>query len=223
MTQDRVIGDEGANSDVRSSITRVAFVASGILILTSVLFPVPADPGNYSEFLSLMVENSGRTQAVLLAVPIGIWALAVGVLTLNPMLRNAWSAAMVQSGAYLMLIGAGAVTVQFGVGNAALAEASGNSLDAGGVLWAGATHIRSFAMLAIWIGLGLAGIGLLRGVTTARWMAWTPILLGVVMTVASIAAIVDGPTKTASTVTGGVAGLTALWAIILGLRLKTFA
>lgn len=108
-------------------------------------------------------------------------------------------------------------------GSVPTTQASGNSLDAGGVLWAGATHIRSFAMLAIWIGLGFAGIGLLRGVTNGRWMAWSPILLGVVMTVASIAAIVAGPTKTASAVSGGVAGLTALWAIILGLWLKTFA
>lgn len=221
VSQEHQQSAEVGDGDLRRSMARIALVAGGILILTSALFPVPANPGDLSEFLNRMVENSARARMVLLVVPIGIWAFAVGLLALPPQLTEAWSATWVRCGAYLALIGAGAVTVQFGMGSAALLEASGNDLDAGLALWAGSTHIRAFAMLAVWLGLLLVGVGLIRSVAVSRWLAIVPILLGVVVCWASIAVIVASQTRTTAAVSSGAAAGTALWAIVVGLRFTT--
>jgi hypothetical protein len=63
----------------RSLIPTVALVVGGLLILTSSLFPRADDPADYSGYLDLLVANAGRAKFVLLAVPLGILALAAGI------------------------------------------------------------------------------------------------------------------------------------------------
>jgi hypothetical protein len=203
-------------TDVWRRIATVALITAGVLILTSVFFPSPDDPADYDGFLALLVDNMGRTQAVMLAVPVGIWAFAVGTTALYHSIEGKRASTGVRVGSLGTLIGAAAVTVQFGLAGAALAETAGSGAEAGVALWAGATYIRSFGMLVLWTGVAIIGLGMLTGRAYPRTLGWPPIILGIAMVMVSGAAIIAGPTKAASLASGGLAGLTAIWSMVLG-------
>lgn len=204
-------------TDMWRRIATVSLIAAGILILTSVFFPSPDDPADYAGFLALLADNVGRTQVVILAVPVGIWALAIGTVAIYCSIEGTTAAsAGVGAGSLAVLIGAAAVTVQFGLGSAALAEAAGGGSDAGVALWAGASYVRSFGMLVLWSGLAAVGLGMLTTRAYPRGLGVPPIVLGIAMVVVSGAAVLAGPTKAATLASGGLAGLTAIWSIALG-------
>lgn len=203
-------------TDMWRRIATVTLIAAGILILTSVFFPSPDDPADYAGFLALLADNVGRTQAVILAVPVGIWALAIGTVAIYHSMEGKAASAGVGAGSLAVLIGAAAATVQFGLGSAALAEAAGGGSDAGVALWAGATYVRSFGMLVLWSGLAAVGLGMLTTRAYPRGLGVPPIVLGIAMVVVSGAAVLAGPTKAATLASGGLAGLTAIWSIALG-------
>ncbi len=211
---------ENVDEGVRRLIGSVSLIAGGILILTSAVFSSPVDPGEFSEHLRLMVENRETTQVVLLTVPIGILAFTVGIMSVQKLLSTRGGAAFTEIAAYTLLIGAGVVIVQFGLGNAALAEAVRSDLQTGATLWAGATHVRSFGMLTIWTALVILGFGLLRESKFNRLLSWPPLLLGIGMISVTIPAILTGPQKSTAIASGAIAALTAIWAIALGTQVR---
>ena len=208
-------------------LTPVGFVGAGILILTSALFPAADDPGDYDDFLALLAEYTARTRFVLLAVPIGILLLATAVVALRERVEDPVGRRWLHAALPAVLVGAAAVSVQFALANAALSERIDGASD-GTVLWAAATYVRSFAMLSLWAGLAGVGWALLAG-RSARsapprraapaWLAVTLIAVGLAMVLASGAAIVTGPQAALSLIVGGLAGITAIWAILLGVAL----
>lgn len=212
--------DAGEGGGVWRLIGSVSLIAGGILILTSAVFPSPVDPGEFSEHLRLMVENRETTQVVLLTVPIGILAFTIGIMSVQKLLSTPGGAAFTEIASYTLLIGAGVVIVQFGLGNAALAEAVRSDLQTGATLWAGATHVRSFGMLIIWTALVILGFGLLREPKFNRLLSWPPLLLGIGMISATIPAILTGPQKPTAIASGAIAALTAIWAIALGTQVR---
>lgn len=204
--------------DARTPMPAAALIIGGLLILTSALYPTVEDPAAYGSVLDVLADNAARTRLVLLAVPAGIWALTAGVAAIWNLAADQRTQLWLGLGLSGALVGAAAVTVQFALATAALANHVGGSFD-GTVLWAGATYIRSFAMLILWAGLAAVGRGLLLGNMSARWLGLAPILLAVPMVLISTASIIAGPTISAALATGGLAGLTAIWSLLLGITL----
>ncbi len=205
-------------TQVRTRMPTVALVAAGLLILTSALFPSAEDPADYSGVLDLLVDNAARTKVVLLTVPLGIWALAAGIASVQDRVRDRAAASWLRLGLHGVLIGAAAVTVQFALASAGLANRMDGASD-GTVLWAGATYVRSFAMLILWAGLAAVGRAVLIEGLASRWLGFVPIPLATAMVLLSAASIVGGPTKTAALATGALAGLTAIWSVLFGISL----
>lgn len=200
----------------------ISLIAGGALILTSALFPSPADPSEFSEYLRLMVDNREITQVVLVTVPIGIWAFAIGVVAVDQVLGRREGLALARVAAYTLLAGSGVVLVQFGLGNAALAEAVRDDFQTGTTLWAGATHLRSYGMLIIWTALVILGFSLLRESRINQPLSWTPLVLGVAMILVTISTISFGPQKTTAIASGAIAASTAIWSIALGIQMIRF-
>lgn len=196
-----------------------ALVTAGLLILTSAAFPVPDDPADHARFVTLLVANVELTKVIMVAVPAGIWALAVGVVALHRRAAPGATEAWLQLGRHAVLVGAAVVTVQFALGTAALAEATRGAFDTGIVLWAAATYVRLFAMLAVWAGVIAVGVGLLTDRMYSYLLSWPAILPGAGVVIASATAIFTGPTSVAAKASGALAGLTAIWSILLGITL----
>jgi hypothetical protein len=198
-------------------VASIALIVAGVLILTSALFPTPDDPADHASFLALLVENSGRTRIVLLTVPVGIWALAIGIAALRR--TSGQDLASFRLGSYAVLGGATAVTVQFALSNAALAQAIDGAFDTGLTLWIGATYLRMYSMLLLWAGIAAVGRGMLASRTYPNWVGWPALLLGVAMVLVSGATVAGGPTQAIAVVPGALAALTAVWSVILGVWL----
>lgn len=208
----------GAVGRVRADrFAPVAFVLAGLLILTAALFPTADDPADYGGFLAVLVDNIGRTRVVLLTVPLGIWLFAVAVASLGPS-ETRQASVWLRVGLLGVVVGAAAVTVQFALGAAAVDVHLGDAAG-GSELWAAATYVRSFGMLILWAGLAAVGAAVLTEGLAARWLGIVAIVLGVGMVAVSVVAIVGGPSPVTALATGGLAALTAVWAMGLGLSL----
>jgi hypothetical protein len=192
-----------------------ALIAAGVLILTSFGFPRPDDPADHAGFLALLVENAGLTKAIILAVPLGIWALVIGVTAIQSSIAGRAGDAFARIGLYGVLGGTAVITVQFALAAGALIE--GATADAGVVLWAAATYVRSFGMMVLWLALASVGVGMVTSAVYPAWSGWVPIGLGVAMAGVSLVAIVAGATLMTAIISGGLAALTALWAVSLGI------
>lgn len=217
MTTDSYLSDRSAPGTTFAAT--VVLVAAGALIVTSALFPSPDDPADFAGFVELLAANATVTRFVLITVPLGIWALVAGIALVQTRISNRTAAVWHRLATGALLIGAAAITVQFGLGGAAL-EQQLDGAPAAATLWAAATYVRSFAMLIFWAGLGAVGAAvLLDSDIAARWLGHVVILLAVGMVAASLTSILAGPTKVLSLATGATAGLTAIWSITLGLSL----
>ena len=202
-------------ADPSQRIGGAAFIAAGVLILTSAFFPKPNDPADHAAFLGLLVDNAALTQAILLAVPVGIWALVVGVAGIRHSIVGGTGAAPARLGLYGVVGGAAIITVQFALSSGAVSEGAAGEI--GVALWAAATYVRSFGMLVMWLALATVGVGILASATYPAWSGWVPTVLGVAMVGVSVLTIVAGASVPAMILSGGLAALTALWAIALGI------
>jgi hypothetical protein len=189
-------------------------VAAGLLILASVLFPRPDDPTDYANFLALLDRHRGRTMFVLLAVPIGIWALAAGIGLVCRAIPMGRAAAVARLGFYGVLVGTAVVTVQFALSVAALAEGLDSAVRL--PLWVAAIHVRSFSMTITWLGLAGVGLGIVTSRVYARWIGWMALGLGIGLGATSALSIGTGLNRPLIAITGGMAALTAVWAILAG-------
>jgi hypothetical protein len=205
-------------TDARSPIPTVGLVAGGLLILTSAAFPRAPDPADYGGVLDLLAAHAGRTRFVLLAVPLGIWALAAGIGALHSRITTPAAVTWLRLGVHAVVIGAAVATIQFALGHAALAERVSGPSDST-MLWAAATYVRSFGMLVLWAGLAALGRAVLIEGVAARWLGAVPIPLAAAMVAASVTTILAGPTNPVTNATGAIATLTAVWAVLFGLSL----
>jgi hypothetical protein len=194
----------------------VALIVGGTLILTNALFPRPDNPSDYANFLARMVENSARTQAVLLAVPMGLWILLIGIAGIYRSIMERLAASWASAGLYLFLVGTALATVQFALGAGALAEAMRGAVETGVYLLAAGSYVRSFGMTVLWLGLFFVAIGMLMSTVYPRWAGWALLVLGVAMVMVSGVAITTGATQLTMAISGIVATLTAFWAVVVG-------
>lgn len=211
MTIDR----DTHGADASQRIGGPALIVAGVLILTSFFFPRPDDPADHAAFLGLLVENPAATHAILLAVPLGIWALVIGVAGIQTSIVAGTGAAPARLGLYGVVGGAAVITVQFALGSGAVSE--GVVGQTGVALWASATYVRSFGMLVMWLALASVGAGMLASAPYPAWSGWVPIVLGVAMAGVSVVTILAGATLPATIISGGLAALTALWAMAVGI------
>lgn len=195
----------------------VVLVVAGVLVLSSVSFPRPDDPSDYAEFLALLVENAARTRVVLVAVPVGIWVFAAGIVAIQRSIGDGRASGWARLGTYGVLVGAAAITVQFGLAAGALAEGANGAEDTGVILLAAAAYVRAFAMMVFWLGLGLTGISMLTSGVYPRWSGVPALALGLSMVILSGLSITTGMTLLTTAISGALAALTALWALVLGI------
>lgn len=199
--------------DPLARIGGIALIVGGILILTSVAFPRPDDPADHAGFLARLIEQAGLTTAIMLTVPAGILALAIGIVGISSNIGAPMPAAIARIGLFGVLVGAAVIMVQFGLGAGALVE---GSTDVGVTLWASAGFVRTYGMLVTWFALGGVGVAMAMSDRYPSWIGGSLGVFGVAMVLASALAIVTGPTLLTVGLSSGVAALTAVWAVLAG-------
>ncbi len=213
--------------DVLQRIGGVGFIIGGILtIVFSALFPGPDDPANTQQALARLADNEALSTIVFLGLAVGVWALMIGVVAVNRSIATGGAAAWARLGFYGVIVGTTVITVSNAVGWAmtdAAAASGGTEPGTAANTIAAALHMvvnSTFIMggIVFWLALAFLGIGMLLSTVYPKWMGWVILILGVLIVgVVGIPEAVGDPSQARDIIFSILAGLTRIWAIIVGI------
>jgi hypothetical protein len=73
-------------------------------------------------------------------------------------------------------------------------------------------------VIVFWLALAFLGIGMVLSTVYPKWMGWVLLILGVLIVgVVGIPQAVGDPSRALDIIFGVLAGLTSIWAIVVGL------
>ena len=217
-----------AKGDVLQRIAGIGFIAGGIASLAAnVIFPRAADPTIVAERLTVLGENESLQRIALLVLIIAFWALFVGVVGVYRSLSSGTAAAWARLGFYGVL---GATTL------ATVSLATGLATTSAAVDWvaAGATtgtteyaiaaglsamvnSVFDVMVVGFWLGLMLVGVGMVLSDAYPKWLSWVLVVLSVVVVAIGAARFFTDMTQTRENVFAIPAGLTSVWALVMGI------
>ncbi len=214
--------------DMLQRLGGLGFIAGGILTLVlSALHPMNRidDPANTQQALTALAENEGLSNIVFLGIAVGLWALMIGTAALYRSISTGGAAAWVRLGFYGVILGTGIATVSIAVGWATVdaAVASGgtqpgtpaNTIAA--ALHAVGSSTHTMFVIVEWLALAFLGIGMVLSAVYPKWMGWALLILGALMVVVSgIPQAVGDPSQALRLTFPVLAGLTSIWAIVVG-------
>jgi hypothetical protein len=213
--------------DVLQRLGGIGFIIGGILTLVfSALEPRPDDPANTQQALSRLAENEGLSTIVFLGLAVGIWAIMIGSAAVYRSIATGGAAAWARLGFYGVIVGTTIFTITLAVGWAttgAAAASGGTQPGTPAYTIAAALHMvgnSTFFMTIIvnWLALAFLGIGMILSTVYPKWMGWVLLILGVlIVVVVGIPQAVGDPSQTLGLVFAVLAGLTSIWAIVVGI------
>ena len=219
------MAESGAKGDVLQRIAGLAFIVGGILTLVSnALFPRVDDPSNTQEVLIKLADNETLSLIVLLGIAVGIWALMIGVVGVYRSISTGGAAAWTRLGFYGVIVGTTLMTASLAINVAtvdAAASWDGTSMDivyavAATLLSAGQATF-SMSVIVFWMALVFLGVGIIMSDVYAKWLGWSLLVLGIVTMVVGFVEILSDPTQALDLTFGVLAGLTTIWALVIGI------
>lgn len=211
--------------DVLQKIASIGFIVGAILlVIFSVLEPHVSDPSDTQAVLQKFGENETLTEACLLLIAVGSWAVMAGVMGVYRAI-SARGAAWARLGFYGILLGTTILTISSALGMAE-AGAAANWLAAGKAvtaysiaasLHAGCLSVQTMGYIGYWLALGILGIGMVLSAVYPRWMGWIGIVLGIgTMAAVGIVMAFAGPGSTTQVVSIVLSLLSCLYALAVG-------
>lgn len=210
--------------DVLQKITSIGFIVGAILLVVfSVLEPHVSDPSDTQAVLQKFGKNETLTEACLLLIAVGSWAVMAGVMGVYRAI-SARGAAWARLGFYGILIGTAILTISSALGMAeagAAAKMLAGDATAGSIaatLHAGCLSVQTMGYIGYWLALGILGIGMVLSAVYPRWMGWIGIVLGIgTMAAVGIVMAFAGPGSTTQVVSIVLSLLSCLYALAVGI------
>ena len=214
--------------DVLQRIAGISLIVGAIvLIVFNALFPRADDPSITREVLTKYGENETLTQIAYLGIAVGIWLCLAGLAGVYRSLSSGAAAAWARVGFYGVLVGAAMWTVTAGMGlgeagaaanwvaaSGTVGEATAYSVAA--ALYAASTSLLTMTVIAYWIALTVLSVGISLSTVYPRWLGWIGIALGVATVVTVAPQAFEGITQTSQLLFAIFAGLSTLWALVIG-------
>jgi hypothetical protein len=214
--------------DVLQKIASIGFIVGAILlVIFSVLEPRVSDPSDTSAVLQKFGENETLTEACLLLIAVGLWAVMAGVMGVYRAI-SARGAAWARLGFYGILIGTAILTISSALGMAE-AGAAANWLAApapgqtiaysiAASLHAGCLSVQTMGYIGYWLALAILGIGMVLSAVYPKWLGWVGIILGIgTMAAVGIVMAFAGPGSTTQVVSTVLSLLSCLYALAVGI------
>ncbi len=212
--------------DVLQRLGGIAFIIGGILTLVfSALYPRPDDPASTQQALTRLAEDEGLSNIVYLGLAVGMWAMMIGVVAVYRSISAAGAAAWARLGFYGVIVGTTVMTVTLAVGWAttgAAAVTGGTEPGTAAYTIAAALNavgnsIFLMSVIVFWMALAFLGIGMALSTVYPKWMGWVLLILGVLIVAVAGIAIVGDPSQALDIIFAVLAGLTSIWAIVVGI------
>lgn len=229
------LGSDGVTSPEADAWRRTAGVALVVgalaTVLLNALFPRADDPSDVVAVLTTMAEHDVRQKVSFIGGTIGLWILGAGIVGLYRTLTGGSvhrSAIWARLGFYAFLLGLTLFTASSGLGLAATgaavewaaagASTTGTEFAVASTASALDDGVWAISIIALWGGLGLLGIAMLRGGRHPGWLAIPLVIVGFGSAIfAGIPMAYDGVSLTPMMVFAGLALLTSIWALVAGI------
>lgn len=226
-------------SDVRSEsavLERIGgafFIAGAFLVIAAnAAHPRVGDPADYHAVIQMISDTKGGYwELVHLLLASGMWALAVGFAGLYQSVGSGSSRAWARLGFYGVVAGTTLFTLDFGLegmGRAVALSAMEVAAEAdqasiyGFVIGLSLVSHPVFGLMVMlyWGSLALFGVAIVKGDVYPKWTGWALLALGTANAVgAGIPYAFWGASMTVDMVFASVATLSALVAVVLGVRM----
>lgn len=213
--------------DVLQRLGGLGFIIGGILTLVfSALYPRPDDPANTQQALTRLADNESLSTIVYLGLAVGIWALMIGTAAVYRSIATGGAAAWTRLGFYGVIVGTTVFTISTAAGWAAIDAATiSGGTQAGTPAYSTAAALgmlghSTFFMfiIVLWLALVFLGIGMALSTVYPRWMGWALLILGALnIVVTGIPQALGNPSQNLDLIFTILAGLTSLWALIVGI------
>jgi hypothetical protein len=213
---------------VLQRIWGASFIVGAILLLVSnVLFLRIDDPSDIPEVLAKLADNETFSLITFLGLTIGLWAVMIGVVGVYRSISSGGAATWARLGFYGIIAGTTFATVGNAVGMTQVGAAAdwiaaGSRTDTAtysiaASLNAVSTFTFYMFVIAFWLALVFLGIGMVSSGVYPKWLGWPPVVLGgITVVVAGFPLALSDPSQTLDITFGVLAGLTTLWALVLG-------
>lgn len=215
---------EGA---VLQRLTSVALIVGGILTVVAIaIFPQAKDPSNLLSHVVAYSDKETLAQLGVLSRTVGVWALVLGFANVHHFIGQGAGAAWARLGFYGLVIGAAGLTAAGGLAYGAIQAAVSWSIapadptfSVAGGLVIGSLNAFNLSVVAFWAALVFVGIAWTRTDIYPQWASWPLLILGIVGAVMGLARLFVDTTSTFELVFSFSAGLTGIWAVVVGIWL----
>lgn len=219
---------ENPERDPLQRVTAVAMILGGVVAMVfNGLFPRAEDPWDTAGVLTMMVESRTLRQLSFLGVTAAILALTAGVVGIHRSLEGGNGAVWSRLGLYAVLVGTALFTVSVGLGQAATgaaaawaaagSTAAGPEFAVASALNLADDHVWFLSIVTYWGGLGLVGLGMVKGGLHPGWLGAFIMAVGLAAAFLVGTPLAYGAEIPVLLLLFGVLGMaTALWALVTG-------
>ena len=211
-----------AKGDILQRIAGIGFILGAIATLAgNVVLRIIA-----AETLTERGETRWLERIALLILIVGFWALLLGAVGVYRSLSTGTAAVWARLGFYGILGGTTLATVSLAIDLAASSAAAfwvAAGSTTGTSEYAVAVSLNMIAnsvfdvmIVGYWLALLALGIGMVLSHTYPRWLGWGLLVLGAVVVAVSVPRLFTGSTPILDIVFAIPAGLTSVWALVLG-------
>ena len=222
------MAQETYKGDVLQKIAGIGFIVGAVLTTVfNVLYPHADDPSDVSQVLTELADNETFSLIVFLALAVGYWVIMIGVVGVYRSISTGSAAVWGRLGFYGVVVGTTLATTSFAIGLAStgaaadwLAVGSGMSTieyTIAAALNAAGNSIFFMSIILFWMALAFLAIGMVLSSVYSKWLGWVLLVLGVAtVVVAGVPMALSDLSQTQDIIFGVLAGLTTLWALVLG-------
>jgi hypothetical protein len=181
----------------------LGFIIGGLLLII------------FNALSALEVDYDRRVSTFFVAV--GVWGLMLGLAAIYRSITAA-GVGWARMGLYLVIVGTAIWSVNSSVfAGAARAAAEGLTDEAAAIELVG-HQVQPMAVVATFLGIFFVGIGMVRSTVYPKWYGWSGLILGgLTFALAGIPYFFLGEESIGELLFGMLAGLSTIWALIMGI------
>ena len=222
------MSQENYRGDTLQKIAGIGFILGGILtVVFNAIFPRADDPSVVTQALASYADNETLSQLSYLGVAIGVMFVMIGTAGVYRKISTGAAAAWARLGFYGVIVATTLFFISSAVGLAMVGPAldwvaAGSAIDTSAysiaaALLVASTSLFDMAILVFWMALGFLAIGMVSSSAYPKWLGWVLLVASVVIVVIGFTRFFKEPSQTTEYIFAVPAGLTSVWAVILGI------
>jgi hypothetical protein len=209
------------NGDVLQRIAGVAFILGSIAtIVFDVLGPRVDDFSDMAKVYAALSDNPDLNKLAFFGLAVGIWLLVAGFMGVYRSITTGAASAWARLGFYGVVVSAGLISAAFAlfVGAIMAAEQGQTAIPTMAAIVTAGLSLFAVAVVGWWLALAFVGLGMLLSTVYPKWTGWVLLVLGIVTVgLSGVPSVFSTPTENQQLIFAVLAGLTSLWALVVGL------